>query len=101
MKEQKAISISEWATTEMPLVQAQEVYSMQELADTLNSIFTSGLFLLRIEVSQTEFFRSWELLFGNEPAKLLYLESHTVRIDRKKLKMNLKKLEKTPRRSLK
>ncbi len=93
-EKQKVLSISEWATSTMPFIESAEIFTLRELADTLTLIFTCGLFLLRIELNQTEFFRSWEILYGNEPAKLLFLESDRVEVDRKKLKRSLQKIEK-------
>lgn len=97
---QKVLSISEWATSSDPYVSAIEVFSLQELADTLNTIFGSGLFLLRTEYNQTEFFKSWEILYGNESAKILYLESDRITINRKRLKKNLQMIEKANERGV-
>lgn len=76
------LSLSEISGSKHAIVNVIEVFSLAELSITINGLFFEGLFVLQINEHRDDFFRSWQVMFGNSLAKDLFFRTEQMKIEK-------------------
>lgn len=67
---QKHWGLDDWRNCKQPLLNFVEVFNYYELTATINEIWRLGLTIIKIDATQTEFFQSFHVFYGNRAANV-------------------------------